>query len=78
MNIGDKPKSSDNGMVTTICWSTENRVDYALEGAIVSCGATVEWVKNTLGLFKQSKKISVKSVSSVKSVFHDVAQIHFP
>ncbi len=51
MNIGEELKYSDNGMVTTICWSTEDRVQYALEGVIVSCGATIEWLKNELGLF---------------------------
>lgn len=53
MNIGGKPVLSANGMLTTICWSTENRVDYALEGAIVACGSTIEWVKNELGFFKE-------------------------
>ncbi|PWK27543.1 glycerol kinase [Arcicella aurantiaca] len=52
MNIGSKPVTSANGMLTTICWSTENRVDYALEGAIVSCGSTIEWLKNELNLFQ--------------------------
>jgi glycerol kinase len=41
-------------MVTTICWSTDNRVDYALEGVIVTCGATIAWLKNQLGLIAQS------------------------
>lgn len=45
MNIGDKPVRSKNGMVTTICWSIDGRIDYALEGVIVSCGATIEWLK---------------------------------
>ena len=54
MNIGSKPIVSTNGMVTTICWSTEDRVDYALEGVIVSCGATIEWLKNEMNLFKDS------------------------
>jgi len=54
MNIGQKPTASGNGMVTTICWSTEQQVDYALEGVIVSCGSTIEWLKNELGLFKTS------------------------
>lgn len=54
MNIGSEPQNSQNGMVTTICWSTEDRVDYALEGIIVSAGATIEWVKNQLGLFKNT------------------------
>ena len=56
MNIGSKPVVSTNGMVTTICWSTEDRVDYALEGVIVSCGATIEWLKNEMNLFKDSKE----------------------
>jgi len=53
MNIGTKPKKSSNGMMTTICWSTQDRVDYALEGIIVSAGSTIEWIKNQLGLFKE-------------------------
>lgn len=56
MNIGNKPIRSENGMVTTICWSAEGRIDYALEGVIVSCGATIEWLKNELNLFSDSKE----------------------
>lgn len=56
MNIGDKPLPSKNGMVTTVCWSIENRIDFAYEGVIVSCGATIEWLKNELNLFKDSKE----------------------
>lgn len=56
MNIGNKPVGSNNGMVTTICWSIDGRVDYALEGVIVSCGATLEWLKNELKLFADSKE----------------------
>jgi glycerol kinase len=54
MNIGSEAKESGQGMVTTICWSTEDRVDYALEGVIVSCGSTIEWLRNELGLFNKS------------------------
>lgn len=54
MNIGSKALNSKKGMVTTICWSAENRIDFAYEGVIVSCGATVEWLKNQLQLFKNS------------------------
>ena len=56
MNTGNSPVSSTNGMVTTICWSTEGRIDYALEGVIVSCGATIEWLRNELKLFDDSKE----------------------
>ncbi|TDH27468.1 glycerol kinase GlpK [Segetibacter sp. 3557_3] len=56
MNIGSEPKASKTGMISTICWSTEERVDYAMEGVIVTCGATIEWLKNDLGLFKDSRE----------------------
>ncbi|MCF0073966.1 glycerol kinase GlpK [Dyadobacter sp. CY261] len=51
MNIGPQPKPSQQGMVTTIGWSAGDRVEYALEGVIVTCGATIEWLKTHLGLF---------------------------
>lgn len=56
MNIGSKPVTSQNGMVTTVCWSAGDRIDYALEGVIVSCGATIEWLKNEMQLFTDSKE----------------------
>ncbi|MCU7550595.1 glycerol kinase GlpK [Chitinophagaceae bacterium LB-8] len=63
MNIGELPKESKNGMVTTICWSTEDKVNYALEGVIVTCGATVEWLKNELGLFIDSRQTEPMATS---------------
>jgi glycerol kinase len=71
MNIGEKPKRSENGMLTTICWSMEGRIDYAFEGAIVSCGSTIEWLKNTMGLFKNSKETEVmaKAVKDNNGVY---------
>lgn len=71
MNIGAKPLPSTNGMVTTICWSTEDRVDYAFEGVIVSCGATIEWLKNELALFSNSAdtEIMAKAVADNAGVY---------
>jgi glycerol kinase len=62
-NAGPKPVFSRNGMVSTICWSITGRVDYALEGIIVSCGATIEWMKNQLGLFKSSRETEKMAIS---------------
>lgn len=53
-NIGSSPTTSDHGMVTTICWSTQDRLDYALEGIIVTCGATIKWLRDQLGFFSSS------------------------
>ncbi len=63
MNIGDACKESKNGMVSTICWSTEDKVQYALEGVIVSCGSTIEWLKNELGLFTDSRETETMATS---------------
>lgn len=56
LNTGSKRIRSKQGMVTTICWSTPDRIDYALEGVIVTCGATIKWLRDQLGLFVDSKE----------------------
>lgn len=56
MNTGPVCRESRNGMVSTICWSTADTVHYALEGVIVTCGATLEWLKNELNLFADSRQ----------------------
>lgn len=63
MNIGHKAASSQNGMVTTVCWSVDGRVDYALEGVIVTCGGSVEWLKNELNLFEKSAETEAMATS---------------
>jgi glycerol kinase len=50
-------------MVTTICWSTGDRIDYALEGIIVTCGATVSWLRDNLGLFADSSETEQMALS---------------
>jgi glycerol kinase len=54
LNTGSKKVQSEHGMVTTICWSMPDRIDYALEGIIVTCGATINWLRDQLGLFADS------------------------
>jgi glycerol kinase len=56
MNTGSQKIASQTGMVATICWSTADRVDYALEGIIVTCGATIVWLRDQLGLFEHSRE----------------------
>jgi glycerol kinase len=63
MNIGSTPQLSSNGMVTTVCWSAGNRIDFAYEGVVVSCGATIEWLKNELQLFSDSKETESMAVA---------------
>lgn len=71
LNTGSRRIQSENGMVTTICWSTPHRVDYALEGIIVTCGATIKWLRDQLGLFddnRQTEKIAL-SLDNTNGVY---------
>jgi glycerol kinase len=63
LNTGSGPVRSKAGMVTTICWSMPGRVDYALEGIIVTCGATINWLRDRLGLFADSNETEEMAVS---------------
>jgi len=63
LNTGAKRIQSKKGMVTTICWSLPGRVDYALEGIIVSCGATINWLRDGLGLFVDSQETQQMALS---------------
>ena len=55
-NVGSRITPSEHGMVSTICWSARDRVDYALEGIIVTCGATIKWLRDNLGLIDSSEE----------------------
>lgn len=55
MNVGSRRADSPGGMVSTVCWSMRERTDYALEGIIVSCGSTIQWMRDQLGLFAASR-----------------------
>ena len=63
LNTGPRRIESKNKMVTTICWSTSDRVDYALEGIIVTCGATINWLRDRLGLFADSRETEQMALS---------------
>ena len=50
MNTGEKPVFSKNGLVTTIAWGLDGRVEYALEGSIFVAGAAIQWLRDELKL----------------------------
>lgn len=54
MNIGDKPIFSKNGLVTTIAWGIDGKVNYALEGSIFVAGAAIQWLRDEMGLIESA------------------------
>lgn len=55
MNTGTKIQQSRNGLVTTIAWGLDGKVEYALEGSVFIAGAAVQWLRDSLHLIDQSK-----------------------
>lgn len=63
MNTGTAPVNSHNGLVTTIAWGVEDKVEYALEGSIFVAGAAVQWLRDELGLIRDAAESEVLAKS---------------
>lgn len=50
MNTGERPVFSKNGLVTTIAWGLDGKVNYALEGSIFVAGAAIQWLRDGMRL----------------------------
>ena len=48
MNTGETPVTSKNGLLTTIAWGLNGRVNYALEGSVFVGGAVIQWLRDEL------------------------------
>lgn len=54
MNTGNQPVFSQNGLVTTIAWGLDGKVNYALEGSIFIAGAVIQWLRDEMRLIDSS------------------------
>ena len=54
MNTKDKIVRSENGLLTTIAISIDNKIEYALEGSIFNAGSTIQWLRDELRLFNEA------------------------
>ena len=50
MNTGEQPVHSRNGLLTTIAWGIDGRVEYALEGSVFVAGAAIQWLRDEMKL----------------------------
>ena len=55
MNTGETPVYSGNGLVTTIAWGLDGKVNYALEGSIFVAGAAVQWLRDEMRFIDSSQ-----------------------
>ena len=65
MNTGDKPIASKNGLVTTIAATEEGKINYALEGSVFVAGASIQWLRDGMRMFKEAKQSEEYALNAV-------------
>ena len=55
MQTGDEKKASNNGLLTTIAWGIDGKIQYALEGSVFVAGAVVQWLRDELKMIDDAK-----------------------
>jgi glycerol kinase len=71
MNTGEKAVKSEHGLLTTIAWGIDGKVEYALEGSIFVAGSAIQWLRDGLRMFRDSadtEKYAVR-VESTEGVY---------
>ena len=56
MNTGSTPTDSSSGLLTTVAWSINGKVSYALEGSVFVSGAVVKWLRDELMIIKTAEE----------------------
>ena len=56
MNTGSEPKVSQKGLLTTIAWGINGKVEYALEGSIFVAGSAIQWLRDGLEIIKNAEE----------------------
>ena len=54
MNTGEKAVASEHGLLTTIAWGLNGKVEYALEGSIFVAGSAIQWLRDGLRMLKNA------------------------
>ena len=57
LNTGDEPIISQNNLLSTVAWQINGKTTYALEGSIFIAGAIVQWLRDGLGIIKESSEV---------------------
>jgi glycerol kinase len=71
MNTGHKAVVSEHGLLTTIAWGIDGKVEYALEGSIFVAGSAIQWLRDGLRMFKDSRdsEMYASRVESTEGVY---------
>ena len=70
MNSGKNFKLSDNGLITTLACSFDDKVNYALEGSVFIAGAAIQWLRDSLKVIGKASETE-KIAQSIEKL-HDI------
>ncbi|MCT4580794.1 MAG: glycerol kinase GlpK [Flavobacteriales bacterium] len=59
MNTGSTQKVSQHGLINTIAWGIDGKIEYALEGSIFIAGAAVQWLRDGIKIIESSSETEV-------------------
>ena len=62
-NTGEQPVASRNRLLTTVAWEVGGKTMYALEGSVFIGGAVVQWLRDGLGIIRQSSDVEQLALS---------------
>lgn len=54
MNTGDRPVTSNGGLISTIAWGIDDKICYALEGSVFVAGAAIQWLRDEMKLIEEA------------------------
>jgi glycerol kinase len=63
MNLGSTAPLPSPGLLTTVAWQLEDTTTYALEGAVFSSGATIQWLRDGLGIIAEAAEVGALAAS---------------
>jgi len=63
MHAGNNPPQSYNRLLATVGWNIDGHVDYLLEGSVFMGGATVQWLRDGLGIIARSADVEALALS---------------
>lgn len=71
MNTGEKAVHSEHGLLTTIAWGLDGKIEYALEGSIFIAGSAIQWLRDGLQLIQSAAESEAyaKSIDSTEGVY---------
>lgn len=71
MNTGERAVNSEHGLLTTIAWGLQDRVEYALEGSIFVAGSAIQWLRDGLRMLTNAEESETyaRRVDSTNGVY---------